>query len=89
MTHIITGTVTFSNQSTRNAALTRVNDAVSGFTYENVATVFSAGINTPNTTTITFSLQSEEAPGTIFDAIMTALVSGTRHTSGYVSMNKI
>lgn len=90
--YVITGTVTFSSQANRDAALTRVNNAVSGFTYTNVATVFTGGINTPNTTTITFSIvagENQTDAATLTKTIYDALTSANRQTSGYLSVNLI
>ena len=92
MPYIIAGTVTFSSQANRDAALTRVNAVLPGFTYSNVATAFNGGINTPNTTTITFSLSvgvDGDAASTLGKAIYDALVQSNRHTSGYLSVNKV
>lgn len=92
MPYIITGTVTFSSQANRDAALARVNTAVSGLSVTNITTVFSPGINTPNTTSITFSLQDgadDQTASAIGTAILNALVASNRHTSGYLSVCRI
>jgi hypothetical protein len=92
MAYTITGTLTFSNQSTRDAALTRLNTALSGYTYTNWASTFTAGVATPTTTTITISIQDGENGETakaIGEALLAAAVAGTRHSSGYLSVNKV
>lgn len=91
--HTITGTVTYSSQANRDAALTRVNTALTGLTYTNIATTFGAGILTPTTTTITFSLQiitTDDDEVRIFRrAIYDALTATNRQTSGWLSSNRI
>lgn len=90
MAIIITGTVTFSSQANRDAALARVNAILPDFTYSNVATVFSGGVNTPNSTTITFSIDRTADGanvGAMANAILSALTQSNRHTSGWISVN--
>ena len=92
MPYIITGSVTFGSQANRDAAITRVNTALSGYSLTAYATQFPAGLNTPTTTTITFSYKDGEdggTAGTVGNALLSALVSVNRHTSGWVSVNKV
>ena len=92
MAYIITGTVTFSSQANRDAALTRVNAVLPGFQYTPVSTVFNSGVNTPNNTTITFSFDagSDGAyASNLSKSIYDALVQSNRHNSGYLSVNKV
>lgn len=92
MAIIITGTVTFSSQANRDAALTRVNAILPDFTYTNVPTVFSSGVKTPNATTITFSIDRSADPanaGVMAKAILSALTQSNRHTSGWISVNNV
>lgn len=93
MPYIITGTATFSTQANRDAALTRVNNALASFSYSNLATPgFSAGIQTPTTTTITISIQdgvSDTTAAALAKAIYDAWTSSNRHSSGFLSINKI
>lgn len=93
MAYIITGTLTFSTQANRDAALTRIQTALQGYSYTNLATAgFGAGVLTPTTTTITISIQ-DGVDGTtaaaISKAIYDAAVSTNRHSSGYLSINDI
>lgn len=92
MTYSITGSVTFQNQSQRDAAMTRVGTAMSGFTYVNATTSLPAGINTSGTTIITISIEDGDdgvTAKTMADALFNALVQTNRHTSGWVSVNFI
>lgn len=92
MPYIITASVTFSSQANRDAALARVNTALSAYSYTNVATALSAGIQTPTTTTLTISIQDGDDGATVAaiqSSLMTALTSSNRHTLGYVSVNKV
>lgn len=92
MAYTITGTLTFSSQANRDAALTRLNTALVGYSYTNWASAFTAGITTPTTTTITISIQDGEDgenAKAIAEALKAAAVSVNRHTSGYLSVNKI
>ena len=92
MPYNITGSVTFSSQANRDAALTRVNTALSSYALTNVATVYPAGVNTSGTTAITISLQDGndgEFTKSAADAIMSALVQSNRHTSGTLSVNRL
>ena len=92
MAYTITGTLTFSSQANRDAALTRLNTALSAYSYTNWASVFAAGITTPNTTTITISIkdgESGEMAKEIAEALKAAAVASNRHTSGYLSVNKV
>ena len=91
MAYTITGTLTFSTQTNRDAALSRINTALSSYTYSNVSTAFAAGVATPTTTTITISIQDgtdDVLAGAIAKAIYDAAVSSNRHTSGFLSVNK-
>lgn len=92
MPYIITGTVTFSSQINRDAARVRVDTALASHIYTAVTTVFTPGVNNPTTTTITFSLnggEDGESARVLGQSILDALVTGTRHTSGYLSINYI
>jgi response regulator of citrate/malate metabolism len=88
----ITGTLTFSTQANRDAALTRINTAIAPYSYTTVATTFAAGITTPTTTTITVSIDGFEdaaTAATVAKALYDAAVSVNRHTSGYLSVSKV
>ncbi len=92
MTYTITGTLTFSTQANRDAALTRLNSALASYSYTNISTLFSAGVTTPTTTTITISIQDGEDGTTaaaMAKALYDAAVAANRHTSGYLSVNKV
>lgn len=92
MAYVITGTLTFSTQANRDAALTRINTALSGYSYTNLATIFSAGVATPTTTTITISIQDgtdDQVAASIAKSIYDAAVATNRHTLGYLSVNKV
>jgi len=92
MPYIITGNVTFASQANRDAAITRVNTALSGMDYTDVATTLPAGINTSGTLAITISIQDGndgETARTLRNTIYNALVQSNRHTLGWVSVNKI
>jgi hypothetical protein len=92
--HTITGTATFSSQANRDAARTRVNTALLIYTYVNASgTIFTSGITHPTTTTITFALQIEtnddDEVRNFRRAIYDALTAANRHTSGWLSSNKV
>lgn len=93
MAYIITGTATFSSQSNRDAALTRLNDAIASYSLTSRTTVgFPAGIGTPDTTTITVSFEGgtdDANAAAISNAIYDAWVSKNRQTRGYLSVSKI
>lgn len=92
MPYLITGTATFSSQANRDAALTRVNAVLPGFSYSEVATTFQAGVKTPTATTITFSLMDGEdgaVAAALSKAIYDALIQSNRQTSGYLSVNYV
>lgn len=92
MPYIITGSVTYTNQSQRDAAMTRVNTAMTPFVFINATSSIPAGINTSGTTIITISIQDGEdgvSAKAMLDALFGALVQTNRHTSGYVSVNKV
>lgn len=88
MAYIVTASVTFASQANRDAAITRVNTAISSYNKVNVATAFSAGIATPTSTTMTVSMESLEPPGVLTNAIWAAMTSTGRPTSGFISLNK-
>ena len=92
MAYTITGTLTFSTQANRDAALGRINTAMSSYTYTAIATTFAAGVATPTTTTITISIQDgtdDQTASSLANAIYSAATSSNRHTSGYLSVNKV
>lgn len=92
MAYIITSSTTFSSQANRDAALTRVNNALSGETYTNRATTLAAGVTTSGTTVLNISIEVSSDPGiagTVGSAVLSALVASNRHTSGYVGVNKV
>ena len=96
MPYIITGTATFSSQANRDAAVTRVNTAIAPYvsagTISPFATPgFSAGLNTPTTTTMTvsYSVGTEDTTAaTVAKAVYDAWIASNRHTVGYLSVNK-
>ena len=59
MRYIIAGTATFSSQANRDAAKARLDTAMAGYTYTAVATTFTPGINLPNTTSLTISIDAD------------------------------
>jgi hypothetical protein len=87
MAYIVTSSVTFASQAARDAAVTRVNNAVASYNKVNVTTAFSAGIATPTSTTMTISMESLEPPGVLTNAIWAAMTSTGRPTTGWISMN--
>lgn len=91
MAYTITGTFTFSTQANRDAAKTRLDTALFAYSYTNFASVFTAGIALPNTTTLTVSIQDGNTESTAMamsKAILDAIVASNRHTAGYLSVNK-
>ena len=92
MAYTITGTLTSSTQANRDAALGRINTAMSSYNYTAIATAFTAGVATPTTTTITISIQDgtdDQMASGLANAIYNAATSSNRHTSGYLSVNKV
>jgi hypothetical protein len=93
MAYIITGTATFSNQNNRDSALGRVNTALAGYSITDIQTLgFTAGINTPTSTTMTISIScgdDDNVCAEISKAIYGAWTQSNRHTQGYLSMNKV
>lgn len=91
MSRLITGTLTYSNQSNRDAALGRINNALSGYTIENFTTTLGSGITTPTSTTINISIRviADEAADGAGAAILSAAVQSNRHSSGFLSVNKV
>jgi hypothetical protein len=88
---IVVASLTYSSATNRNSALTRINSALSGYTYVDFDTSLPPGINTSGTTGITISIDVEDRD-TAFDlakAIYDASVQSNRHTSGYLSVNRI
>lgn len=93
MPYIITGTATFSNQANRDAALARVNTAISSYPQLSAYTTpgFSAGVATPTTTTMTVSFidgTDDATAAAIAKAIYDAWVASNRHTQGFLSINR-
>jgi hypothetical protein len=93
MTYLITGTATFSTQTNRNSALTRVNAVLAGYQVTDQATLgFDAGVNTPTTTTMTISIScgnDDAMCAQLGRDIYTAWTQSNRHTQGYLSINKV
>lgn len=93
MTYIITGTLNYASQANRDAAKTRVETALGSYVWSGRATTLSAGVSNPSSTTMTISIViSSEDPQvvkTVYDSVMTQLVSSGRHTSGWIGMNKL
>lgn len=92
MLYTITGTFTFASQAFRDAAVTRVNNALASYTYTGLTTSFASGVNNVGTTVFTISLDVGTDPATAAScasALYSALVSTNRNTSGYMSVNKV
>jgi hypothetical protein len=93
MAYLITGTATFSSQANRDAAVTRVQTAISGLPLTDTATIgFLAGLVNPTTTTMTVSYTVAGDDSAAMDAakaIYGAWVTTNRNTSGYLSVNKL
>lgn len=89
-TYTITGTVIYSSQANRDAALTRVNTALVGQSYTNVATSLPAGVNTSGTTGLSVSIQipDDTLAGSTMKLILDAMVAVNRQTSGYIGVNR-
>jgi hypothetical protein len=93
MAYVITGTLTFSSQANRDAARSRIDTAISVYNYTNRSgTIFTAGIAHPTTTTLTISVESgndDSTAASFAAAIYNAAVQSNRHSSGYLSVNKL
>ena len=92
MPYQITGSVRFAAQAQRDAALTRVNTAMSGQDYTNITTLVGTGIAASGTLDITISIQDGndgETARTLRNLIYNALVQANRHTQGFVSVNRV
>lgn len=89
----VTGTVTYSSQTNRDAALTRVNSALAAYSYISQTTAFPGGVNTSGTTVITFSLVFTDSTidnaNACMSAIHTATTSSNRWTSGWISVGAL
>lgn len=92
MPYTVTGSMTFSNQANRDAALTRINAAITGLMWIGFLTALPAGVTTSGTTVINISLRvtndDETTAANIAKSILDAAVSSNRHTSGYIGVNK-
>ena len=92
MPYLITGSVKFASQANRDAALTRVNTALSGESFTNVTTTVGTGIAASGTVDITISIQDGndgETARLLRNLIYNALVQSNRHTLGWVSVNRV
>jgi len=88
MQYLLAGSVTFSSQTNRDAALTRVNSALLSYSYTVGTSVFPSGVNTSGTTVITFSLifNDIDTANSCLGSVMAALTASNRHTSGWLSV---
>lgn len=92
LTRTVTANLTFSSQANRDAAVGRVNSALTGVPYsprQNYLTAIG-GVVLPTSTTLQVSIEVGE--GTDADevaaSLFAAIISGTRPTAGWVSVNK-
>ena len=92
MPYTITGSVTYSSQTNRDAALSRVTTALSGVDWSAFATpTLPAGILSSGTLSITVSivtLDGDSLAASTMKSILDAFVSSNRHTSGFLAVNK-
>lgn len=87
--YTITGTGTWSTQTNRNAAVSRVNSALSSYSYSEYATAYAAGITTTGTAIMNISVTVEDAYAkAAYDAIALAFQTATKPTTYSVSVNK-
>lgn len=71
--------------------MTRINSALGTFPYADETTAVGTGITTSGTTNIIISVSIDDRD-TAFDAakaLYDAAVQSTRHTSGWVSVNRV
>jgi hypothetical protein len=92
LTRTVTANLTFSSQANRDAAVGRVNAALAGVPYsprQNYLTP-AGGVVLPTSTTLQISIQVDESVDAdeVARALFDAITSGTRHTAGWISVNK-
>lgn len=91
--YTITGTVTYSSQANRDAARTRLDTALSAFTYAGFTSGIGTGVTNSGTTAIIVSIESTidgiETASALANSLSTALTSTNRWTSGALSVNTI
>jgi hypothetical protein len=78
-----TGNITYSNQTTRNAAVTAINNVLASYPeVTGTASAFPAGVATSGTTVLTFSLSVPDSTDieAFRVAMLTAWAQGTRST---------
>lgn len=87
---IITGQLTYSSTANRDAALTRITTALAPYTYEAILTSQLGGITTVgNAVSISIVLDDRDTAFDAAKAIYDAAVTTTRHTAGYLSVNRV
>lgn len=93
MAYVITSNLTYSSQAFRDAARTRIDAVIAAHNVLNRATIFPGGVTNPTTTTIAISIETAindaSVSGTLAREIYDAATSSNRHSSGWISVNKI
>lgn len=89
-TQVITGVLTYSSVANRDAALTRINTALVGYTYVNFTSAAGTGLSTSgNSVNISIQVDDLNLAFDIARAVYDAAVSTNRQTSGWFSVNRI
>lgn len=92
MPYWVSGAATFSTQANRDAAVTRVNAALStlGLSAQSVGDL-PAGVSTPTSTTMTLSFfvgNDSAAAAAASSALYSAWTSSNRHSQGYLTVSR-
>lgn len=92
MRRVITGTATFGNQSNRDAAYTRMNNALASIEFSNFTSALGTGVSTSGTTGIIISIEVPDVDTGIDTATAVynawTATSNARQNSGYLSVNR-
>lgn len=93
MAYIITAQLTFSSSTNRSNAQTRVNNAIGIYNFFNRDTLLTTGGVSGSGSILNISIQAASDDHNevrdIAQAIYDAAVASNRHTSGFMSVNKV
>lgn len=90
MRRVITGTATFSSQTNRDNAYSRMTTALASLSYTPFTSTLGAGVSTSGTTNIIVSIEVPDVDtGTdVAQAIYDSWTSSNRQSAGYLSVNR-
>lgn len=87
---VITASLTFSNNSNANSALSRINSALASYSYAEESTDITTGVSrSGSVVNISISIEDRDIAFEAAESIMAAILAGSRHTSGGWSVNRI